>query len=46
MTPDEVLDKVIKEIEQYHIAGCMAGTNCDRGWCNCDDIAGLIKEMK
>ena len=40
------IEQVVKEIEYFHISGCMAGTKCDRGLCTCDDIAGLIKLMK
>lgn len=40
------IERVVKEIEYYHIAGCMTGTKCDRGLCSCDDIAGLVKLMK
>ena len=40
------LNRILKEVEQYHLAGCMAGTKCDRGLCTCNDIAGIIKELK
>ena len=40
------IEEIIKDIERFHMAGCMAGTKCDRGLCTCDDIAGLIRVMR
>lgn len=39
-----VTEEVIRHIGTYHRAGMLAGTACDRGYCECPKIIDSIKE--
>ena len=39
----EMIAKITKEIEYWHMAGCMMGNKCDRGLCSCSELIGHIR---
>lgn len=43
-TEQAVINKVIKHIEYFHMAGAMVGGACDKGYCECPKIIDSIKE--
>lgn len=41
---EEEHEQTLKAIEIFHRAGMMAGTGCDRGYCECPKIIDHLKE--
>jgi hypothetical protein len=41
----EMIAKITKDIELWHMAGVVLGGNCDAGLCTCNDIVGYLKEQ-
>ena len=38
-----IQEDIAKKIERWHMAGCMAGTKCDQGRCDCEEMIKIAR---